>query len=116
MVFSGSIWFGVVGYMIENAALYILTLCLIVVLQEDLESALKRAFKQQQRVNPALRVNTDIQVCCLCFDIFCYIYFTSVFQSQNPHVFSVAVSTKPILLMLFVVFLLLITTIKLPCI
>jgi len=62
LVFSGSIWFGVVGYMIENAALYILTLCLIVVLQEDLESALKRAFKQQQRVNPALRVNTDIQV------------------------------------------------------
>lgn len=82
---------GVAGYMVENAALYIPTLCLIV-LQEDLESALKRAFKQQQRVNPALRVNTDIQVCCLCFDIFCYIYFTSVLQSQNLHVFSEAVS------------------------
>lgn len=30
--------------------------------QEDLENALQRAFKQQQRVNPALKVNTDIQV------------------------------------------------------
>lgn len=85
MAFYGSIWFGVAGYMDDNAALYILTLCVIVFLQEDLESALKRAFKQQQRVNPALRVNTDIQVCCLCFDMFCYICFTSVFQSQNPH-------------------------------
>lgn len=32
--------------------------------QEDLENALQRAFKQQQRVNPSLKVNTDIQVCC----------------------------------------------------
>jgi hypothetical protein len=30
--------------------------------QEDLENALSRAFKQQQRVNPSLRANTDIHV------------------------------------------------------
>eukprot|EP00850_Spirogloea_muscicola_P004434 SM000019S04978 [mRNA] locus=s19:297433:299894:+ [translate_table: standard] len=31
-------------------------------LQEDLEQALLRAFKQQKRTNPSMRVNTDIQV------------------------------------------------------
>jgi hypothetical protein len=30
--------------------------------QEDLENALSRAFKQQQRVNPSLRAITDIHV------------------------------------------------------
>lgn len=36
--------------------------CPIFFSKEDLENALQRAFKQQQRVNPALKVNTDIQV------------------------------------------------------
>ncbi|KAG0618593.1 hypothetical protein M758_4G076200 [Ceratodon purpureus] len=36
--------------------------CPIFFSKEDLENALQRAFKQQQRVNPSLKVNTDIQV------------------------------------------------------
>lgn len=38
--------------------------------KEDLDLALRKAFQQQKRSNPALKVNTDIQVslwggCCL---------------------------------------------------
>ncbi|CAM6096336.1 unnamed protein product [Calypogeia fissa] len=36
--------------------------CPIFFCKEDLDRALSRAFKQQQRVNPALKVNSDIQV------------------------------------------------------
>jgi hypothetical protein len=36
--------------------------CPIFFSKEDLENALQRAFKQQQRVNPSLKVTTDIQV------------------------------------------------------
>ncbi|CAM6041512.1 unnamed protein product [Sphagnum compactum] len=36
--------------------------CPIFFSKEDLENALSRAFKQQQRVNPSLRANTDIHV------------------------------------------------------
>eukprot|EP00246_Nothoceros_aenigmaticus_P003717 TRINITY_DN148_c0_g1_i4.p1 TRINITY_DN148_c0_g1~~TRINITY_DN148_c0_g1_i4.p1 ORF type:complete len:244 (-),score=12.23 TRINITY_DN148_c0_g1_i4:656-1387(-) len=36
--------------------------CPIFFCKEDLDGALNRAFKQHQRVNPLLRVNTDVQV------------------------------------------------------
>ncbi|XP_024378220.1 protein TIC 22, chloroplastic isoform X2 [Physcomitrium patens] len=36
--------------------------CPIFFSKEDLETALQRAFKQQQKINPALKVSTDIQV------------------------------------------------------
>eukprot|EP00850_Spirogloea_muscicola_P007307 SM000036S13351 [mRNA] locus=s36:711317:713767:- [translate_table: standard] len=36
--------------------------CPIFFCKEDLEQALLRAFKQQKRTNPSMRVNTDIQV------------------------------------------------------
>lgn len=36
--------------------------CPVFFCKEDLDGALSRAFKQQQRMNPSLKVNTDIQV------------------------------------------------------
>eukprot|EP00850_Spirogloea_muscicola_P016392 SM000132S26907 [mRNA] locus=s132:378347:380788:+ [translate_table: standard] len=36
--------------------------CPIFFCKEDLEQALLRAFKQQKRTNPSMRVNTDVQV------------------------------------------------------